>query len=95
MEDESNGPNRRRGWDVVRLARWAGVAVLASAVGLAIWTVMDSPYVPPGGNVRFAWQVLVQVGWGGVVIILLAELIDRVTSEDQYDDDGTQQLEDN
>ena len=95
MEDESNGLNPRRGWDVVRLARWAGVAVLASAVGLAIWTVVDSPYSPPGGNVRIAWQVLVQVGWGGVVIILLAEFIDRVTPEDQYDDDGTQQLEDN
>ena len=94
MEDESNGLNHRRGWDVVRLARWAGVAVLASAVGLAIWTVVDSPDHFPG-NVRFAWQILVHVGWGGVVIILLAELIDRVTSEDQYDDDGTQQLEDN
>jgi hypothetical protein len=96
VEDEGNGLNRRRGWNVVVLARWAGVAVLASAVGLAIWTWVDFPgELLEGGDrfrARLAWQTLVQLGWGGVVIILLAELVDRLTSEDdQYDDDGTQQ----
>ena len=61
MEDEGNGLNCRGGWAVVRLARWAGVAVMASPTALAIWTGVDYPNRSdfPEGNVRFVWQFLV------------------------------------
>jgi hypothetical protein len=72
-------------WNIVTLGRWAGVFVLASALALAIWDILISP-VPPDLHLQvriFMWT-LVQIGSWGVIIILLAELVDRLGGYD-YD----------
>jgi hypothetical protein len=66
--------------NIVTLGRWAGVFVLLSAVALAIWDILISP-VPPDLHLQvriFMWT-LVQIGSWGVIIILLAELLDRLS----------------
>ena len=67
------------------LGRWAGVFVLLSSVALAIWDILIS-LDPPDLHLQvriFLWT-LVQIGGGGVIIILLAELVDRLGEYD-YD----------
>jgi hypothetical protein len=69
-------------WDIVLLGRLAGVAVIASGVALAIWNAVGV-YGGYGGysdplkvRVFTAWMTFVSIAWGGVAIILLAELLD-------------------
>ena len=72
-------PFLEKQWDVVRLGRWAGIFVLISALALAIWEAAE---LWPGDislQVRFFWSRLVGIGSWGVIIILLAELVDRVS----------------
>jgi hypothetical protein len=67
-------------WDIVGLGRFAGAFVLASAVGLAIWVfVQYGDYASLDHRILSLWQVFVSIAWGGVAIILLAELVDRLT----------------
>jgi hypothetical protein len=68
-------------WDMVGLGRLAGAAVVASGLGLAIWSVVgfgnyDSD--PLDYKIWRFWYMFVSIAWGGVAIILLAELVDRV-----------------
>jgi hypothetical protein len=77
-------------WEVVKLGRWAGVFVLLSAPVLAVWETVyfhvlgdssvqaTSPYF----IISFI-SALVGRGVWGVVIILLAELVDRMTDHDE------------
>lgn len=79
----------KRPWNVVKLGRWAGVIVLLSAPVLAVWETVyfhvlgdssvqtTSPYF----LIPFL-SALVSRGVWGVVIILLAELVDRMTGHD-------------
>jgi len=67
-------------WDIVRLGRLAGVAVIASGVALAVWEAVGvySGYSAPLKVRLFElWFRFVSIAWGGVAIILLAELLDR------------------
>jgi hypothetical protein len=69
-------------WDIVGLGRLAGAFVIASALGLAIWNAVSSPYdFSPPLDLRFylLWSTFVSIAWAGVAIILLAELVDRLT----------------
>ncbi len=68
-------------WGIVGLGRLAGGFVLASAVGLSIWI-----FVQMGGydaslddRIMTLWHQFVSIAWGGVAIILLAELVNRLT----------------
>jgi hypothetical protein len=80
-------------WDVVKLGRWAGVFVFLSALALAVWETFifvllnNSDPTPDLIQVQLffsgAWRTLVQLGSLGVVIILLAELVDRVSEYDE------------
>jgi hypothetical protein len=67
-------------WDVVWLGRLAGAFVIASAVGLAIWVFIQSgEYASMDDRVLSLWHMFVSIAWGGVAIILLAELVNRLT----------------
>ena len=68
-------------WDIVWLGRLAGAFVIASAVGLAIWMTVTSEDASGPFDQRFFrfWYMFVTIGWGGVPIILLAELANRLT----------------
>ena len=66
--------------DLPTLGRWAGIIVLVSAVGLAVWDAVD---LGPGhGGVdlsfqlRIAWSRFIGIGAWGVMIVLLAELVE-------------------
>ncbi len=84
-------PSFARGpWNVVKLGRWAGVIVLLSAPVLAVWETVyfhmlgdssvqsTSPYF----IIPFLTALIGQGVWG-VIIILLAELVDRMTDHDE------------
>ena len=69
-------------WDIVWLGRLAGAFVIASALGLGIWSAVGFDTYYEGTPFRFRvydfWRTFVGIGWSGVAIILLAELVDRV-----------------
>ena len=76
--------------DVARFGRWVGIFVLISARALAVWEVADSVGPTPLSLlVRLFWLRLVGIGSWGVIIILLAELADRLTGYD-YVDEGVE-----
>ena len=82
----------RQKWDVVSLGRLIGSFVLGSAVVLALWQAIGFS----GGELQMSfflfWNTLVGIGSWGVFIILLAELVDRVTvygdKDDSKEDEG-------
>ncbi len=82
MEDENRGASAEWHLDVVALGRVAGVLVLLSALGLAIWFAVDTGFPSDFMSFRMRmqrfWSTLVGVGWGGVALILLAEIADRL-----------------
>lgn len=81
MEGENRGAFAEWHVDVVTLGRLAGVLVLLSALGLAIWFAVDTGFPGDVFSFRFRmqrfWSTLVGMGWGGVALILLAEIADR------------------
>ena len=82
----------KRPWDVVTLGRWAGVFVLASAFILGAWEAFGfylDGMTPFQSRILFFWTTLVSRGSFGVIIILLAELVDNLRADDYaYDEDG-------
>ena len=66
-------------WDIVWLGRLAGAFVIASAVGLAIWSFVRASDASLDDRIMGLWYTFVGISWGGVAIILLAELVDRLT----------------
>ena len=73
--------------NVVALCRWAGIFVLVSAVVLAIWTAFDPTVLYANSDtgdisglsqIRVFWQTLVELGWPGIAIVLLGELVERL-----------------
>jgi hypothetical protein len=82
----SDGSFAKRPWSAVKLGRWAGVIVLLRAPVLAVWETVyfhmlgdssvrsTSPYF----IIPFLTALIGQGVWG-VIIILLAELVDRMT----------------
>jgi hypothetical protein len=82
----------RQKWDVVSLGRLIGSFVLGSAVVLAFWQAIGFS----GGELQMSfflfWNTLIGIGSWGVFIILLAELVDRVTvygdKDDSEEDEG-------
>jgi hypothetical protein len=91
--EESLTPSFVKGpWNIVTPGRWAGVFVLVSALALALWDILI-PTGPPDLHMQvriFMWT-LVQIGSWGVIIILLAELVDRLTGyNDVYDEDDNE-----
>lgn len=92
MDQETNDvsiipSHLKKGWDVVRLGRWAGVFVLASALVFGAW----DPFFFGGRGeslelrIFFFWRSFVGTGSFGVIIILLAELVNRLR-DDEFDD---------
>jgi hypothetical protein len=89
--EESPIPSFTKGpWDVVKLGRWAGVFVFLSALVLAVWETLyfhvfvDSGIPSSGTVIFFAFlSTLLQRGSWGVVIILLAELVERMTDHNE------------
>ena len=69
------------------LARMAGIAVLASAIGLAMWDVVEFDGPSGGDQLRLAWARVVGIAVWGVMIILLAEVVELL--QDQSDRDQT------
>ena len=67
-------------WDIVGLGRLAGAFVIASALGLGIWNAADMGNYSPPVDLRLKelWWTFVDIAWGGVAIVLLAELVDRL-----------------
>jgi hypothetical protein len=68
-------------WDIVWLGRFAGAFVIASGLGLAIWSAAgfgnyDSD--PLDYRIWRFWYMFVSIAWGGVAIILVAELVKRL-----------------
>ena len=68
--------------DLPTLGRWAGIIVLASAVGLGLWDTQD---LGPGhGEVdlsfklRIAWSRFIGIGAWGVMIVLVAEVVEQL-----------------
>jgi hypothetical protein len=63
--------------DVVEFGRWAGVFVLISAPGWAIWnaTIFAEALQE---TVAIFWGNLISAGSFGVIIILLAEVVDKL-----------------
>ncbi len=79
----------KKRWDVVKLGRWAGVFVLASALLMGAWEASglfsDNP---PHLRILLFWTTLVTRGSFGVIIILLAELVHAMRGDDLgYKDD--------
>lgn len=76
-------------WDIVKLGRWAGSFVLISALVLAAWEAfgLEIPAGQFSWRIRIFWRTLVQLGSWGVIIILLAELVDRVYGGQDSDDE--------
>jgi hypothetical protein len=82
----------REKWDIVTLGRLIGSFVLGSAVVLALWQGIGFS----GGELQMSfflfWNTLIGIGSWGVFIILLAELVDRVTvygdKDDSEEDEG-------
>jgi hypothetical protein len=71
-------------WDVVKLGRWAGVFVLLSAPVLTVWETVyfhilgdSSVQVSPYFIIPFLTSLVGKGVWG-IVIILLAELVDSM-----------------
>ena len=68
--------------DAAQLARWAGIFVIVSAVGLGIWQAVDFSGPPGSAGFQFKvlmfWRSLVSVGSFGVIILLLTELLRRL-----------------
>jgi hypothetical protein len=76
-------------WDVVTMGRLAGAIVIVSALGLAIWDMALFQREELQYRIYAYWRTIIQIGAPGVIIILLAELVGRVTEYDEYkDEDG-------
>jgi hypothetical protein len=77
-------------WDVVKLGRCAGVFVLLSAPVLAVWETLsflifgDNPVqvTSPYFIIPFLTSLIDKGVWG-VIIILLAEFVDRMTDHNE------------
>jgi hypothetical protein len=77
-------------WDVVKLGWWAGVFVLLSAPVLAVWETLYFPILgdnsvqvtSPYFIIPFLTSLIDKGVWG-VIIILLAELVDRMTDHNE------------
>ena len=81
------------GWNIVALGRWVGIVVVISALVCGaydfLWIVATASSKDPDDRILLqglanVWRWALSLGSTGVLIILLAELIDRVT----WDDDG-------
>ena len=70
--------------DLPTLGRWAGIIVLASAVGLAVLDFVDLGQPGHGGRgdlnfqLRIAWSRFIGIGVWGVMIVLLAEVVESL-----------------
>jgi len=73
-------------WDIVGLGRLAGAFVIASGLGLAIWSALQFEGVGAFGDRFFrGWYMFVSIAWGGAAIILLAELVNRLAGLAPHD----------
>ena len=72
------GLGQGQGTDMVRVARWIGGFIVLSGVVLALWGLILPAFRPPlNARLQIFWGALIAPAWTGVVIILLAELVER------------------
>ena len=68
-------------WDIALLGGLAGVSVIISAMALAIWDavgIYDDYDAPLKVRLFTLWYMFVSIAWGGVAVILLAELLNKL-----------------
>ena len=87
--------SKEGGWNIVALGRWIGIVVVVSALLVGaydfLWVVAtareneaaDRQLLQGVANV---WRSILYLGSIGVIVILLAELIDRVTWGDDVEE---------
>jgi len=66
---------------LVTLGRWAGFFTIASALALGVWQTMivaDRTPLSLDLIVFTLWRAIIEIAPWGVIIILLAEIADRV-----------------
>lgn len=87
--------SKEGGWNLVALGRWIGIVVVVSALlGGAydfLWVIATARANEPADRLLLQaftniWRSVLAIGSSGVIIILLAELLDRVTWSDDIDE---------
>lgn len=92
--------SKEGGWNIPAVGRWIGIVVVVSAlVGGAynfIWVVANAranEYVPDEMADRFllegltnVWRSVLSLGSSGVIVFLLAEIMDRLTWDDNAEE---------
>ncbi len=100
MEDdigiEDEAPTKLPWWreDMPMLGRWAGALVIASGLVLAFLNAVDFPATfdsqgSLGIRLRVFWTQFVKIGSWGVIIVLLAELVDVLRGPLDEEDEQT------
>ena len=88
------------GWNIVALGRWVGIVVVISALVCGaydfLWIVATANSNDPDDRILLqglanVWRWTLSLGSTGVLIILLAELLDRAT----WDDSGEAVIREN
>ena len=89
--------SKEGGWNIVALGRWIGIVVVASALLVGVydllWVIARARANEPADRlllqgVANVWRSVLSLGATGVIVILLAELIDRVTWDDDVEEPG-------
>ena len=92
--------SKEGGWNIPAVGRWIGIVVVVSALVVGaydlLWVVADSrtnEFVPDEMAARWflqgltnVWRSVLSLGSIGVIIILLSELLDRVTWGDDLNE---------
>lgn len=85
------------GWNIPAVGRWVGVVVVVSAVVLGaydvLWVVANARTIENEAADRIllqgltsVWRLVLSLGSSGVIIFLLAELVDRLTWNDDAEE---------
>lgn len=91
-QDQHHAPNTGNPL-VVTLGRWAGFFTIASALALGVWqTIIVADQTPLGLDLKIftLWRAVMQIAPWGVVIILLAEIADRLLDDGDLETEGNE-----
>lgn len=92
--------SKERGWNIPAVGRWIGIVVVVSALVVGaydlLWIVANArtnEFIPEETADRYllqgltnVWRSVLYLGTMGVVIFLLAELIDRLAWNDDVEE---------
>lgn len=89
--------SKEGGWNIVALGRWIGIVVVVSALLVGaydfLWFVATARDNEAADRqllqgLSHIWRSILYLGSIGVIVILLAELLDRVTWDDDVEEPG-------